>query len=88
MPDPSGEWPSEKELEAQARAAWARLSAEEKLELMEHVVSGMLSARESFQNQEGRGRAEREPKDEALRPDLTPDELRERMAELYRQVAT
>jgi len=43
--DPSGTWPSQEEIEARSRAAWAALPAEEKLEYLEHVVSGLLAAR-------------------------------------------
>jgi len=44
--DSTDNWPTEEEIEARSQAAWAALSAEEKLEIVEHVVSGLLAARE------------------------------------------
>ncbi|MBW2619468.1 MAG: hypothetical protein JRC92_11395 [Deltaproteobacteria bacterium] len=39
-------WPTEEEIEAERRAAWQALSAEERLDFLEHFISGLLAARE------------------------------------------
>lgn len=46
MTDPTKYWPTEEEIEAQQTAAWRALSAEEKLDFLEHFASGLLAARE------------------------------------------
>ena len=63
MADRDEAWPSEEEIEAQRRAAWRSLPAEQKLDWLEYFVGGLMAARAAGPIRPGDERPEPEGND-------------------------